>query len=744
MLANLSQIQARTTRWLDRFQPSSSNVLIIAAILVGIGTSLGGILFIRMIEWVQFFLFEKLPDWFSSPGRLWLIIIPAIGGLVAGPIIAFFAREAKGHGVPEVMQAIALNGGRIRPRVAIAKVLASSFCIGSGGSAGREGPIVQVGAALGSSLAQGLNFSETRIRNLVACGAAAGIAATFNAPIAGVVFSIEVILGEIALEGMGSVVISAITASTIARAILQDRPAFTIPLYSVHSMWEIGLYIGLGIIGALVGILFIRTLYYFEDLFDTWRFPAALKPAAGGLLLGTISFLYPQLMSQITASVDELQLGLPISENIPHIFGSGFEAIEFALLGRLTVALMLALVFLKILATSMTLGSGNSGGVFAPALFMGAMSGGVFGKLVQITFPAVVVSPGAYATVGMAAVFAAAARAPLTAILIVFEMTDDYRILLPLMVAVIVSTLLAQNMQKESIYTLKLVRRGINLFRGRDMDVMASVSVEEIMDTHPITVTNDMPLKDAVQLFSETNSHGFPVLDPEGHLWGIISLDDMHRANLEQDQLEKTSVASIATRNLVVAYPDEPLSEALTRMAPRDLSRLPVVDRQEHRKLLGVVRRSNIVRAYEIGAIRRGFALGTLPGAPKGTATGKFHIPENCSVAGKTLAQIEIPENFLVIHIQRQGKTILPHGNTRLLAGDVITVLSRDGDITDLETFWLRLLQEVSEESSELATKGKPKGDQEGQPPHDLPAVDDAQQVKTKYDTKSQSTDTRS
>lgn len=242
--------------------------------------------------------------------------MPVIGGLLARPIIAFFAKEAKGHGVPEVMQAIALRGGRIRPRVVIAKIVASAACIGSGGSAGREGPIVQVGAALGSTLGQWLRLSEARIRNLVACGAAAGIAATFNAPIAGVIFAMEVILGELHLGDLGNVVISAVTASTLARVFLGERPAFAIPQYSVKTPWEVLLYALLGILAAFTAVAFIRLLHWFEDRFDGGRFPEVFKPAVGGLLLGLLGLLYPLSLGVLGLPVQEARLGLPLSANV--------------------------------------------------------------------------------------------------------------------------------------------------------------------------------------------------------------------------------------------------------------------------------------------------------------------------------------------------------------------------------------------------------------------------------------------
>jgi CIC family chloride channel protein len=582
------------------------------------------------------------------------------------------------------MQAIALRGGRIRPRVVVAKIAASAICIGSGGSAGREGPIVQVGSALGSSLGQWLNMSEMRIRNLVACGAAAGIAATFNAPIAGVIFAMEIILGELHLGDLGNVVVSAVTASTIARIFLGARPAFAIPQYSLKTPWEILLYALLGILAAGAAVFFIRLLYWFEDRFDEWLFPQALKPAIGGLLLGSLAFFYPVVLGMGFVPVDEARLGFPLTQNIPHIFSAGFPIIEGALLGQLSFLLLFLLIFLKPLATAFTLGSGNSGGVFAPALFTGAALGGAFGRAVEALLPGATAGPGAFATVGMAAVFAGAARAPFTAILIVFEMTDDYGLILPLMAGVIFSMLVAERLHRESIYTLKLARRGIRLQSGRDVDVMQAVRVDEVMVRQPVTVPVDMPLSLLAGEFLRTGRQGFPVVNRDGSLYGIVSVSDYRRAVANGKRLpEELTVGQIASRDLVIAYPEETVDAVLRRMAPRDLSRLPVVDRENPRLLAGVIRRNDIVRAHEIGAMRREEARRraesqSAVSGQQAEFVDVVLVPDSKAIA-KTIAELQLPREAVLVSIRRGQELVIPHGDTRLEAGDVVTALCDRG-----------------------------------------------------------------
>ena len=697
----MGTFRLRLQTFSDRFHISENNILIITAIVIGIGTGLGAVFFIWLIDQVQYLFFEGGQALLGGMGRWLLVLIPAAGGLIAGPVIAFFASEAKGHGVPEVMQAIALHGGRIRPRVVVAKIVASAACIGSGGSAGREGPIVQVGAALGSTLGQWLHLSSNRIRNLVACGAAAGIAATFNAPIAGVVFAMEVILGELHLGDLGNVVISALTASTIARIFLGENPAFIIPGYGMQTPWEVILYALLGVLAAFVAVGFIRMLYWFEDVFDEWKFPGALKPVIGGLLLGLLGLLYPLAFSWGGLSNSEAALGLPITANIPHIFGSGFQAIEQALLGKSSILLLLGLVVLKPLATSFTLGSGNSGGVFAPSLFTGAALGGSFGLLVERLFPGTTAGPGAFATVGMAAVFAGAARAPFSAILIVFEMTNDYRLIVPLMAAVIFSMIVAERIHKDSIYTLKLTRRGIHIQRGRDVDVMETLLVKEVMRPAPDPVPATLPLGEVPTLLDRARMHGLPVVDEEQKLLGMITVTDIERAMTDSEENLAQQVLTFSTRDLINTHPDETVGTAIKKMSRRDIGRLPVVNPDDPTNLLGWISRADIVRAYERALARRVATQQQLNQVRLGTVSGvqivEKTIQPDSPADNQPLCDILWPEGSLIASIQRGSQVLIPHGDTLLQAGDRLTIVCRQDEEEELR----QLLTPPAEKSGE-------------------------------------------
>ncbi len=556
------------------FQTSETIFLLLFANIIGVGAGFGAIVFRWLISFFQNLFFQKGGHIFSFMGSYYVIIIPAIGGIVVGLLIYFFSSETKGHGVPEVMLAVAKTGSKIRPRVAAMKALVSSICIGSGGSVGREGPIIQISSALGSTLGQIFRFSEDKTRILVACGAAGGIAATFNAPLAGIFFALEVILREYGSRYFSSVVLSAVTATVISRTFLGSNPAFITPHYELLSNWDLLFYFILGFIAAIIAWVFIKFLYKSEDIFDAFRIPAFVKPAIGGLILGMIGLYFPQ------------------------IFGVGYVFIEQTLNAQLAPMLVLGLIGLKILATSLTLGSGGSGGVFAPSLFIGVMLGSSYGSLLHFLFPAIPISTGAYALVGMGAVFAGAAQAPISAIIILFEMTGDYKIILPLMFACVISTLVVKRISKDSIYTLKLRRKGIDILDIKKLDLMERIVVSEAMFKNVITVIETTPVRNVGLMIKSTTHRGFPVLDKDGWLKGMVTHQDINNAlNKGRGDIP---VREIMTRDLIFCYPEDTLKVALEKLGEHNIGRIPVVEQNNPAHLLGLITRKGIINSYNL------------------------------------------------------------------------------------------------------------------------------------------------
>jgi CIC family chloride channel protein len=659
-------------RLLDQQAVSESGIIMISAMVVGGGAGLGAVFFRWLIKTVQTLAYGQLGSGLQHFSHFYLIIIPAIGGAIYGPLIYRFAREAKGHGVPEVMEAVALHGGRIRPRVAVIKSLASAICIGTGGSIGREGPIAQIGSALGSTLGQLLHLSDERVRNLVACGAAGGIAATFNAPIAGSIFALEVIVGRLEVTYFGAVVISSVTAAVVAHAFYAGTFAFAVPQYTLISPWELILYTLLGVLAAIGAVGFTRLLYASEDLWDRVRLPEYIKPIAGGLVLGTIGLLT-----------------LKSADGFPRVFGVGYGSIGDVLFGRLTLEVVLGLFIFKMLATVLTLGAGGSGGIFAPSLFMGAMLGTVFGQIAHHLFPTVTGPAGAYAMVGMAAFFSGAAHAPVTAILILFEMTGDYRIILPLMLATVISTLVSRMISRDSIYTLKLTRRGIHLEQGHDVDIMQGVTVREAMSTDIDEIPLDLPLAQLADKFSHTHNHGFAVVDESGDLAGVVSIRDLEQA-LAEGPLDGRTVADIATtENLLICFPEEPMWKALCTMGPRDVSQLPVLEQMGSRRLIGLLRRRDIIQAYNNAIAKKAhdqhhaefLRVSRLDDADFANVT----ITPGSASAGRLISELKLPEECLIVSVRRGSRLIIPHGYTRLHAKDQLTVFAENECLAAVE-----------------------------------------------------------
>ncbi len=577
-------LQKITDAFVRYTQFSQTTYVLILGIIVGIFSGFVAVGFRWLIVFFQRTTIKESDGILSALSQLpvwWIILVPVLGGAVVGPIIYFFAREAKGHGVPEVMQAIALKNGVIRPRVAIVKSLASAITISTGGSVGQEGPIIQVGSAVGSTIGQWLNVTPERLKILVGCGAAAGIAATFNAPIAGAFFALEVIIGNFGLLSFSPIIISSVMATVISRAFFGNTPIFAMPLYSLVSIWEIPLYIVLGVFTGIVGVAFTESVYASEKFFDNLKMPEYLKTAFGAIFLGIFIAL------------------------TPHVFGGGYESIGMMLEGEFGWHVLLFLLIMKLLATSTTLGSGGSGGIFAPALFLGAASGGMFGKLVHNFFPASTASSGAYAMVGMGAVVAAATHAPITSILILFEITNDYKIILPVMIACTIATIIARKINQDSIYTMKLSLRGISLNQGREEIIMRSFTVGDIMRPNTPVINEKAGLKEIIKSFMEYQDPFYYVVNNNNQLLGILSTHVVKSILSESESLDRLIIARDLVEPTPAVGPHDTLAECMDKFERTDCDHLPVIENEKTMKLIGTISRKDIIKLYNHEILRK-------------------------------------------------------------------------------------------------------------------------------------------
>lgn len=552
-------------RWLQ----SAPSALVPLAVTVGAVTGLGAVGF-RWLITAFTRMFTGYDD-YSGLGRvasthwpwfgIWfLLLAPVIAGAVYGPLVHRFAPEARGHGVPEVMYAVSHRGGRIAPQVSLVKALASALCIGGGGSVGREGPIVQIGSAAGSTVAQLLRLDTPRVRLLVACGAAAGISATFNAPLAGPFFAMELILRNFAAESFGAVVLASVTADVVGRAFLGDHPFLSLPTFAVRSPLEYLLYVALGIAVGVVGVAFSKILYLVEDACDwVWRGPEWARPAAGGVLLG----------------------GLLIA--LPQMYGVGYPVLENAVEGKYVIGMLLLLMIGKMFATSLTIGIGGSGGVFAPTLFIGAMAGTAFGTIAHALFPAITESAGAYGLIGMGAALGGATGAPITAVIILFELTGEYSIILPLMAAVVMASGTGHLLSHNTIYTAKLWRRGIDLNAAApEHDVFTAA---EIALPAPEPLNERTSLDDAAAALQKSQFGVLPAVDQAGRYLGCVSAQDVAEALAEPDP--PPDVKPLVGREPAVGA-EATADEILARLAGRGGTGLPVLN-ADHTVLLGWV-----------------------------------------------------------------------------------------------------------------------------------------------------------
>ncbi len=567
----------------NRLRSNEDLYMISIAVVVGVATGYGNIVFRFLIGFFQNIFYGSKSEFLlvtlkETPDYK-ILLIPALGGLLVG-LSSLIFKFAKGHGVPDVIKAIALNRS-ISPSIALVKSFTSAITLGSGGSAGREDPVVQIGAAIGSGVGKVFKFSSERMKTVVACGAAGGLAATFNAPIGGAMFAAEVLLGEFGLKTFSPIIISSVIATVVSRAYFGDNVTFEAPIYELRSIMELPLYAILGILCAVIGAVFIKVFYKVEMTFEAIKLPSWTKPALGGLLMGCVAVMSRDVM------------------------GVGYDTIN-AILRHEAGFYLALLVGLKIAATAFTLGSGGSGGLFVPSLYIGAATGGFFGYCMNLLFPDIAAGPGAYGLVAMSAMLAATIRAPLTAILIIFEITQSYTVILPLMFTAIISNIFAKMMERESIFTWILVKQGVRIRKGKEESVLENLMVGDVMTRDVVTFKEDTPFRQVLNGIQNANHMYFPVLNNDGYLSGMLSLDDIKGIIFEEGLEDIVVAGEICTKgNIIYVKEDDSLLKATENLGIKDLGALPVAEETEKGLIVkGLLRRGDIIIAYNRSVAR--------------------------------------------------------------------------------------------------------------------------------------------
>jgi len=696
-------VQDLYVRIVEYTQFSQISYLMIIGGFTGILGGFGAIGVIYTIRFFQYLALQQHEHVLLALSSLpWFvkILIPTIGFSIVGFLVNKWAKEAKGHGVPEVMSAIALNNGVIRPIVVVIKAIASAITIATGGSVGREGPIVQIGSGIGSTIGQLLRLSPERLTILVGCGAAAGIAATFNAPIAGAFFALEVIIGNFALRAFSPIILSSVLATVVSRFFLGDHPSFALTkIYMLVSVWEIPLYIILGVLTGAVSILFIQTLFQTEEWFDNLKLSPYLKATFGGLLVGIIIIFVPNIYGTGHETIESI-LNLTIhAESVPKIAQLGFLKYFYhgAHLGYLIVGFIL-LLFAKLLATNITLSSGGSGGIFAPSLFLGATCGAIYGIIVNYLFPTVTAPIGAYAIVGMGAVVAGTTHAPITAGLILFELTNDYKIILPMMITCTISTLMSRGVNVDSIYTIKLTRRGISLNQSDEAMIMKSFRVSDVMKGNPPVIPETASFNALVHTFLNNQNPEYFIINEQRQLLGVVSLHHLKSVMYDENLKNLVLASDIMEETNQLVFPETSLAECMTQFAVSEQEHLPVIDNKQHRQLLGYISHGELINLYDREILKKNVAeLKFVREGEEKRRKELIKLPEDYDLeyirisdkhAGKSLAELNLRARFniTILTISRNEdngncRLEIPTADSVLAKNDLLFVVGKREDI---------------------------------------------------------------
>ena len=597
----MAPLLSRLTIKLNRLDPSPGLVVMLLSVLIGGTAGLGVVLFHYLIDSFDSsshaLIVDNLKGLLHIQGNWLFALVPILGGIIVG-IMRWYWQDF-GPNMNSMIAATTQDGHKVTPWRGLVKMVAAAVSLGTGASLGPEGPSVEIGANLGMFLGQALHASQERQRLLLGAGAAAGIAAGFNAPIAGVFFALELVLGTtFATSAVSVVVLAAVVASLVAQIGLGARPAFALPVYEVKSLFELPLYLLLGGLASLVAFAYTQTVDFARAAFQgkvgylAWlgTIPRCMTPILGGAIVGIVALKFPQ------------------------VTGIGYETIEAMLQDvQFSMVLLVSILAIKMLMTAVSLGSGLVGGLFAPSMFLGATLGAIYGKSLVLLFPSLVGSiaaPPAYAMVGMAAVLASSARAPLTSILLMFELTRDYRIVLPVMACVGLSIWAIERMNPKSKSPDKLDKLALSVQSDRDLDILQNLHVRDAMDTHYLRLSDRLDILAAGLKLTQNNCHSALVVDDRDELLGIITLHDLSRAisqaeaSSQSSRLSLDNVGSICTKYLFFADIDEPIIEAIDRMNARGLHQLPVTDRSHPDRIVGILQQERIALACSVAATR--------------------------------------------------------------------------------------------------------------------------------------------
>ncbi len=548
------------------------------AVAVGIAAAFSAVLFRELIGLIQtgFFGFDHERIASGVAGLAWwhVLLAPALGGLLIGLYVRFLMPGGRPQGVADVIEANALRAGRVSGRAGLGAALVSAASIGSGASVGREGPAVHLGATIASYIGRRFRLARSQSRTLLGCGVAAAVAASFNAPVAGVFFALEVVIGHYALTAFAPIVIASVAGTIVSRTYFGDIPAFTVPPHEIASFLEFGAFALLGVVAAGAAITFMRLVPVMQSLAERTRLPGWIRPAVGGLAVGALAIFFPELL------------------------GVGYEAMDNALNEHYVLGALIALALLKMLATAISLGFGFGGGIFSPSLFIGAMVGGAFGVVATIPYPHLSSGHGAYTLVGMGAVSGAVLGAPISTMLIIVELTGDYRLTIAVMVAVVIASLLTRTLHGPSFFHNQLEARGVTVRGGHDVEVLSGMTVSDLMHEGATTVRYDAGLGDVRAALLKTNGGVVFVTDGDGRLAGTLTLAALGPDVFADDSESAFALERFLDKSRPVLLASEKLGPVIDSFAGVGDGVLPVVRGRDTPILIGWLEEADVMRAY--------------------------------------------------------------------------------------------------------------------------------------------------